>query len=149
MNPKVYKYFGLGMKLISIVILIMSLLDIILFTKYAGFASALFDPLILLGLILFCALFFPGRYYYKFEKQNKKDDGLIKASLILIIICMLILALSFFVIAPQAGDPIGAGLTFLAIATMIALPIYIVGIVALIIHVVKQRKNVKSSKKRK
>ena len=132
MNPKVYKYFGLILIILSIIVLIGWLTLKILLASGS-----------VTDLIMVVFLFLTGKYYYKFGKKKKIDDRLIKTSIVLLSLSILFIILSFAVtflsIFIDFSNPFGGFTSTTIFTAAIASLIYIIGIVFLILHIRKQK----------
>ena len=162
MNSKTYKYFGLALIILSSIIILeslSSLLFIFLLPSEIFFSTEiLFVLLMPLSQIVFSLLlgFFPGIFYYKFGKQNKKDNGLIKTALFLNAISLILIILAFiivFILAFTSFNEYGAtagalfsGFLFLAISIIPSIA-YAIGIILLTIYASKNKSYNKKANK--
>lgn len=146
MNSKVYKYFGLVLIILSSIVILISLPTIFYSLAVPEWASlGVFFILLMLSPIIVSVLFglFPGIYYYKFGKQNKKDNSLIKTALllkmislilvILIFIISMILALVSFKDEGATAGALSTGFVFLALSIIPSVA-YFIGLVLMVIR---------------
>ncbi len=142
MNLKTYKYFGIFLIVLTLIIVISSLFLQITNTGALSRGYGQFDYLydlaisgVLFSFIVLALGFFPGLFYYRFGKGKSKPNKIIKSAIILKLISLLIMVpvLLLFIIGYFKGwDPLGMGIIFVMTGWP-ALILYSLGILLLIV----------------
>jgi len=135
MSPKFYKYFGLILIIISSFYILNRLY----------FSFFVYNKFLLTFLFKSIVTFFigtlPGIYYYKFGKENKKENGLIKIALLLkmisliMVIVVLILFVLTYILLEGVKTPLAGVITivFIVVGTIIPPALYLTGVVLLVV----------------
>lgn len=147
MNTNVYKGFGIFLMIFTFVVIFSIMFNHISDTRPLNKGYDQFDYIweiviggILSSILVFVLGFYPGLFYYRFGKYEKKDSNLVKFGFWLSIMAgILIILVSTLIFFSCIGgcDGLGEGILFFMIAIP-ALIIYSIGILLLIIFKFKK-----------
>lgn len=147
MNLKTYKGFGIFLMILTIIVVLGIMFNQVSDTKPLTRGYDQFDYVweIVIGgflssILVFILGFYPGLFYYRFGRDEKKDSGLVKFGFWLSIIAgvlIILVSIPIFFSCINGCDGLGEGILFFTVAIP-ALIIYCIGVILLIVYKFKE-----------